>query len=105
HSHPPASHDPYTLSLHDALPICILELIAIDNFAEDTFRWNRLTVGRHHQCDLALRHDRNGRFDNSVLPPEESEMQSWRQRICLVDRKSTRLNSSHDQTSYAVFRL
>src|SRR5206468_790301 len=26
-------------------------------------------------------------------------------RTCLEDRKSTRLNSSHDQTSYAVFCL
>src|SRR2546430_10857402 len=31
---------------------------------------------------------------------------SWRQRVALqIDRKSTRLNSSHSQISYAVFCL
>src|SRR5688572_32166161 len=30
---------------------------------------------------------------------------SWRQRCCHIDRKSTRLNSSHSQISYAVFCL
>src|SRR2546428_6583709 len=39
---------------------------------------------------------------------DEEGRESWSVRIwclCLVDRKSTRLNSSHDQISYAVFCL
>src|SRR2546430_5241672 len=30
---------------------------------------------------------------------------NWRRNICVRDRKSTRLNSSHSQISYAVFCL
>src|SRR2546430_4449463 len=36
---------------------------------------------------------------NSAIPAVETEVQYWR------DRKSTRLNSSHSQISYAVFCL
>src|SRR3982751_6975250 len=58
-----ATTEIYTLSLHDALPIC------------------------HHSSD----HPRqiHKRFDQPARK----------------DRKSTRLNSSHDQISYAVFCL
>src|SRR5438552_10415682 len=61
----PASTEIYTLSLHDALPIC-------GTRAQDG--------GRRHAA---------GR----------------RQRRPIADRKSTRLNSSHQINSYAVFCL
>src|SRR5438445_8693752 len=59
----------YTLSLHDALPICLVMSIA--------------TVQTSHTL-----------FNNLVQVP-----------AALPDRKSTRLNSSHANISYAVFCL
>src|SRR2546428_6099406 len=70
-----ATTEIYTLSLHDALPICIrvvwLGAVGIGATA---------LLDAHHPAtgELSLR---------------------------LQDRKSTRLNSSHDQISYAVFCL
>src|SRR2546428_2049738 len=37
--------------------------------------------------------------------PATSGDPEWPLGLCAVDRKSTRLNSSHDQISYAVFCL
>src|SRR5216683_6579113 len=64
-----ATTEIYTLSLHDALPIC--------------------PGGR--------RNDHGLRRACAGSPSHPS--------ICRSDRKSTRLNSSHDQISYAVFCL
>src|SRR2546430_8150699 len=66
-----ATTEIYTLSLHDALPICESMLI-ID--AHEDIAYNALELGR----DI---------------------------RLPVLDRKSTRLNSSHSQISYAVFCL
>src|SRR5688572_33293015 len=73
----------YTLSLHDALPIC-----------------DRLVAVR---VELAhdLRADEAGAADDDDLHGETLPV-VW---LHLVDRKSTRLNSSHSQISYAVFCL
>src|SRR5256885_12693342 len=77
-----ATTEIYTLSLHDALPICYVEQrlpdrhLRVQDFASHDF------VGQ----DLAT-----GRQDAS---------NQW-----LADRKSTRLNSSHLVISYAVFCL
>src|SRR2546430_2933328 len=63
-----ATTEIYTLSLHDALPICPDRFVfrLYDNIVSDIFSlWTR----------------------------------------CAIDRKSTRLNSSHSQISYAVFCL
>ena len=71
-----ATTEIYTLSLHDALPISV-EVVK---------------VRRHHagrwliQCNCTVT-----QADNAVGVGK--------------DRKSTRLNSSHDQISYAVFCL
>src|SRR5437867_393999 len=66
----------YTLSLHDALPIFSCELTKLD-------------------------------VEHVVL--EKGRIgQTWRDRwasFCPIDRKSTRLNSSHRTISYAVFCL
>src|SRR5688572_32328633 len=76
----PATPDTYTLSLHDALPIC----------------------GREGLCEVPP-----GLLDALAVHAQ--------QQVVLVgvakgvhprrDRKSTRLNSSHSQISYAVFCL
>src|SRR2546428_11154136 len=68
-----ATTEIYTLSLHDALPICF-----------------ELRPGRGGQLLLQLRAGLG--FAGRVVSQQK-------------DRKSTRLNSSHDQISYAVFCL
>src|SRR2546430_7129637 len=66
-----ATTEIYTLSLHDALPICA------------------------DQIANAMTHER---IRYAVAPSEASGLAD-------SDRKSTRLNSSHSQISYAVFCL
>src|SRR2546427_7739167 len=77
-----ATTEIYTLSLHDALPI------SDSGYSNGHTRDNQ---GRL----IALEHDtrrvRRREYDGT-----------W---TVLVDRKSTRLNSSHSQISYAVFCL
>src|SRR2546427_12996989 len=68
-----ATTEIYTLSLHDALPICLPSEIP-DEFKVDV---SGLMIGKQLRA--------------ADLP--------------LEDRKSTRLNSSHSQISYAVFCL
>src|SRR5947209_14200393 len=75
-----ATTEIYTLSLHDALPIC-------------------LAAGDQALADVRVREDRRGLREGRVAA-----------RMVLVpvgveDRKSTRLNSSHANISYAVFCL
>src|SRR2546422_5496560 len=72
-----ATTEIYTLSLHDALPICAQYLCpALPPFA------------------------------SGAIAEAERIMQPHRgASICFVDRKSTRLNSSHGYISYAVFCL
>src|SRR5438270_2375372 len=65
-----ATTEIYTLSLHDALPICSLR---------------RVPRAKGDSQLIRLR----------CAPPDELR----------IDRKSTRLNSSHSQISYAVFCL
>src|SRR2546430_7455761 len=72
-----ATTEIYTLSLHDALPISIEELQSLDELLGGQIEQHE---ARHPAGDDA-REDRQG------------------------DRKSTRLNSSHSQISYAVFCL
>src|SRR5688572_32174039 len=81
-----ATTEIYTLSLHDALPIysrpMAAERASLDRLAEE--------------CP--------GHMDRSLLlhsVKREPRLVFTR----LLDRKSTRLNSSHSQISYAVFCL
>src|SRR2546430_15362423 len=73
-----ATTEIYTLSLHDALPI-----------------WTGLNL-RQTACD-----------SRGIIPGILSPETFWGQilRAARPDRKSTRLNSSHSQISYAVFCL
>src|SRR3712207_7428557 len=75
-----ATTEIYTLSLHDALPICA-------------------KIGTGTPCDAT----RNG------YRPRRSGSDRWsantRSPPTTRDRKSTRLNSSHANISYAVFCL
>src|SRR3712207_8880376 len=87
-----ATTEIYTLSLHDALPILpgegqVLRLPDHPGARGDG-------DGRAHPADRAGLRGRRGRDGDALpaLPP-------------LPDRKSTRLNSSHANISYAVFCL
>src|SRR2546430_1266028 len=77
-----ATTEIYTLSLHDALPI-------YHECAPAAFRRE---VPRH---DVSLRSRRPGGPDHQLRIRDGAR----------GDRKSTRLNSSHSQISYAVFCL
>src|SRR5438874_10746925 len=80
----PAPTEIYTLSLHDALPISAVQA--------------RQAPGADRPIDL-----RPGRAarDRGVC----SGKQSFARSCAGEDRKSTRLNSSHVEISYAVFCL
>src|SRR5205085_10884410 len=79
-AHPAAASELYTLSLHDALPIFTAK-------SDDV-------AGRSKIYEAIVKGEAD--FDPGV--PEKSASP-------LTDRKSTRLNSSHSQISYAVFCL
>src|SRR5690606_41370405 len=87
--HDTATTSIYTLSLHDALPISKI----------------RESVSRLVQKDAQL----------EIMPAELNQDEGWKEALKDVeyvlhiasplDRKSTRLNSSHVKISYAVFCL
>src|SRR3712207_8190040 len=78
-----ATTEIYTLSLHDALPIC-----------------EQLACGEH----LVLRV--GDRVDDRVVAQQADQRRgAVVAEPAGVDRKSTRLNSSHANISYAVFCL
>src|SRR3712207_7393178 len=82
-----ATTEIYTLSLHDALPICVLR--GLDHDHTRTFPEDEPVTCRVERPRGRLRR---------VVPLGQ------RAHVC-EDRKSTRLNSSHANISYAVFCL
>src|SRR5206468_10921143 len=96
-SHATASTDIYTLSLHDALPISFHNRSPHPVEYEFSYHLSHLAPGCSRE-ESASRNtvipNRGVFLHNSEKPNSES-----------LDRKSTRLNSSHDQNSYAVFCL
>src|SRR5690242_21191839 len=80
-----ATTEIYTLSLHDALPICIYP--AVDPLDSTSRILDAQYIGQEHY-DVAQR--------------TKQILQRYKE---LQDRKSTRLNSSHMSISYAVFCL
>src|SRR5205807_9697154 len=84
----PAPTEFYTLSLHDALPICLLQV----HHARFSDSKTRDRVGQQLLDRLDFVHLSRCRVQRSPLLADS-------------DRKSTRLNSSHLVISYAVFCL
>src|SRR3712207_9421695 len=83
-----ATTEIYTLSLHDALPILLRDRPRVSAGAE-----GQLHARRDQRRELG--HLRQRAAVQQGLPP----------RLLQEDRKSTRLNSSHANISYAVFCL
>src|SRR5688572_31240380 len=86
--HEPTSTVLYTLSLHDALPICGA------GYVGGVVRITPLEVLSYALPDTV---------EIPSLFPKGPV--TWKNRPFDLDRKSTRLNSSHSQISYAVFCL
>src|SRR3712207_8004229 len=95
-----ATTEIYTLSLHDALPIS-----AEDSKQPLPTTARRLSVGGPgpgpREC---TRHGLRRRAGTARLPPGPGET-GRHPDLLPGDRKSTRLNSSHANISYAVFCL
>src|SRR5438105_12020348 len=81
----------YTLSLHDALPIFGGGTTGLAPGQSGKFTFNKVPEG---QYDVYVYTD----TDADDLAYNISDSHN-------TDRKSTRLNSSHDSTSYAVFAM
>src|SRR3712207_8917635 len=86
----PAATEIYTLSQHDALPICLVMIRRLDFAAAE----------------------RAAQLGRAVPSGEAPRQLVWTAvgiaalvGVLLLDRKSTRLNSSHANISYAVFCL
>src|SRR5207245_11486272 len=99
----PATSEIYTLSLHDALPISVRalggsELLALDDV--DAIAGDR--DAEHALFDLYNRCfvEKSTMLFADTRPPAQLGMV-----LPDLDRKSTRLNSSHGSISYAVFCL
>src|SRR5690606_40935537 len=93
----------YTPSLHDALPISIVALVSGGNFD-----FERLPDVK----ERALRFEGLKKYFIIRLPQRPGALRDFLQmlgpdddisRFEYLDRKSTRLNSSHVKISYAVF--
>src|SRR3712207_6871707 len=87
-----ATTEIYTLSLHDALPIWRR---ALPRRSEGVVVETMADAASHRWEPRPRPRDRTGRVSIQVGPP----------RHLSQDRKSTRLNSSHANISYAVFCL
>src|SRR2546430_3250037 len=85
-----ATTEIYTLSLHDALPICRVDplLVPINGLQ---------FLHQTHNCSVHI-----SRLGVQIL---RQFVKAYRSHSVPPDRKSTRLNSSHSQISYAVFCL
>src|SRR5690606_41669138 len=83
----PATTDIYTLSLHDALPICSHKFVALE-LSQDVAVPLRFPFA-----------------EPSILFFEQLQVENLHTLHNNLDRKSTRLNSSHVKISYAVFCL
>src|SRR5699024_12780232 len=93
----------YTLSLHDALPIC---------FERDTFDVDVVINSYNHDdVDDLISEVENividpDPFENKIVRLEQNDVRILNIDVGEIqDRKSTRLNSSHVSISYAVFCL
>src|SRR5258708_28151158 len=95
-----ATTEIYTLSLHDALPIYLGDHQGAQQQAPAPASRGLAAVLAQAGAEVRLR-AREGRHQAD----QRVDHQDRQQRIGEQDRKSTRLNSSHQIISYAVFCL
>src|SRR5688572_32537131 len=88
-----ATTEIYTLSLHDALPISSEERLELAIAQAEKVHPG---YGSHVEQGVSVPWNRMNHMFGSAVRWDED---------LLGDRKSTRLNSSHSQISYAVFCL
>src|SRR5207253_10665140 len=92
-SHPPATTPIYTLSLHDALPISSVSCVSSSSPTRPCRSWRPPLDNSTRSRNLNA-----WKFVMTIFARFTSSSMS-------LDRKSTRLNSSHVAISYAVFCL
>src|SRR5206468_4446391 len=101
---PPSTTQTYTLSLHDALPISRLPGALCPEEDAPLERTAAERVFEHPGVHLFVQ---PWHRDHDRRPHILEVLRHGIHRLGVVDghtdRKSTRLNSSHDQISYAVF--
>src|SRR5205085_12662724 len=95
----------YTLSLHDALPICGASELFAEMLASNPALSTTLVAETKPRADerdyralLRAQIDREKSFAAELT----ALRRAWARLLLEIDRKSTRLNSSHSQISYAV---
>src|SRR3712207_7127159 len=93
-----ATTEIYTLSLHDALPIWHCELAHRESFQREGRQEPDCESPPTLRRGMALRHSPSRHQSSSLGGAAPRSASS-------SDRKSTRLNSSHANISYAVFCL
>src|SRR3712207_7132450 len=91
-----ATTEIYTLSLHDALPICSLSVA--DSLSRMEFGLFNVHVDSCCRTRILVYMSKSSNLLGSSSVPKGL-------RPGALDRKSTRLNSSHANISYAVFCL
>src|SRR5207248_9529953 len=90
-----------TLSLHDALPI----FKGAAHFYKDRGK-HLVTVKTEHKATLdTMRELEREGYEVTYLDVEPNGLVDFAKFEAALDRKSTRLNSSHRTISYAVFCL
>src|SRR5206468_12790453 len=94
---PPPPSDSSPLSLHDALPI----LLSATSHEEDRTITDMIDETLLDDLEVEVENIEFELGDNVVYPHHGAGQVD----DVVTDRKSTRLNSSHDQISYAVFCL
>src|SRR5690348_17696343 len=97
----PTTTEIYTLSLHDALPICRHREMVGTRAAEFRTMEDRLTLAQFVQHSEQRGIGMQFGFGTHAADSSRSSTGNAKN----ADRKSTRLNSSHPSISYAVFCL
>src|SRR5205814_10463630 len=100
----PSAHFVLPSFLHDALPIYLLVSVRILDREVFAKVW-QLPVGRINLFLLDTDISENNAEDRLITAELYGGDQEMRMRQEIIDRKSTRLNSSHLGISYAVFCL
>src|SRR5206468_5814843 len=103
-SHATATPDLYTLSLHDALPICGTAGALLGMLLRSRLPEHHLSADSRDVVKLAMGvvATMTALVLGMLVASAKTSFDAQRQGVA-QDRKSTRLNSSHDQISYAVF--